>query len=102
VVGLIGFLRRPENRVVWWLVSVWSAFGAGRALGEDVIIVGSVSGEEAKGLFGQWKPARVPEVGRTQTELNPHVSDLRIYRRFGRANNKLADQTMIICVRGAS
>jgi hypothetical protein len=66
VVGLIGFLRRPENRVVWWLV------GAGRALGEDVIIASSVSDEEAKGLFAQWKPARVPEVaGRTQTELNP-------------------------------
>ena len=52
VVGLIGFLRRPENRVVWWLVGVLSAFGAGRALGEDVTIAGAVSGEEAKGLLG--------------------------------------------------
>jgi hypothetical protein len=62
-----------------------AAFGAGRALGEDVIIVGSVSGEEAKGLFGQWKPARVPEVGRLDSDRvePPHVSDLRIYRRFG-------------------
>jgi len=67
-----------------------------------VIIAGSVSDEEAKGLFGQWKPARVPEVGRPDSNrVEPHVSDLRIYRRFGRAHTKLADQTMIICVRGA-
>jgi hypothetical protein len=29
-----------------------------------VIISGSGSDEEAKGLFGQWKAARVPEAGR--------------------------------------
>jgi len=66
---LIGFLRRPENGVVWWLVGVLSAFGAGRALGEDVIIAGSVSGEEAKGLFGQWKPG--PRSGSRQAGLKP-------------------------------
>jgi signal transduction histidine kinase len=34
VVGAIGFLRRPENRVVWWLVGVGAAFGAQVALGD--------------------------------------------------------------------
>jgi hypothetical protein len=56
VVGLI--VRRPKNRVVWGLV------GARRALREGVIIAGSVSDEEAKGLLGQWKAASVPKVGR--------------------------------------
>jgi hypothetical protein len=59
--------------MVWWLV------GAVRALGEDVIIASSVSDEEAKGLRGQRKaPAFRKSAGRTQTELNPHVSDLRL------------------------
>ena len=34
VIGVIGFLRRPENRVVWWLVGVGAAFGAQTALGD--------------------------------------------------------------------
>ena len=34
VAGLIAFLRRPENRVVWWLVGVGAAFGASTALGD--------------------------------------------------------------------
>jgi hypothetical protein len=34
VVGAVGFLRRPENRVVWWLVGVGAAFGAAVALGD--------------------------------------------------------------------
>jgi hypothetical protein len=37
-----------------------------------VIIATSGSDEEAKGLLGQWKAARVRKsAGRTQTELNP-------------------------------
>ena len=34
VVGLFAFLRRPENRVVWWLVGVGASFGASVALGD--------------------------------------------------------------------
>ena len=34
VIGAIAFLRRPENRVVWWLVGVGAAFGAQTALGD--------------------------------------------------------------------
>lgn len=34
VIGAIGFLRRPDNRVVWWLVGVGAAFGAETALGD--------------------------------------------------------------------
>ena len=34
VVGAVGFLRRPDNRVVWWLVGVGAAFGAQTALGD--------------------------------------------------------------------
>ena len=34
VVGGIGFLRRPENRVVWWLVGVGAGFGCDVALGD--------------------------------------------------------------------
>ena len=34
VAGAVGFLRRPENRVVWWLVGVGVAFGAAVALGD--------------------------------------------------------------------
>ena len=33
-IGAIGFLRRPDNRVVWWLVGVGAAFGASTALGD--------------------------------------------------------------------
>jgi signal transduction histidine kinase len=34
VIGLVGFLRQPENRVVWWLVGVGVAFGCDVALGD--------------------------------------------------------------------
>src|SRR5262249_28443386 len=34
VAGAVGFLRRPENRVVWWLVGLGAAFGAQTALGD--------------------------------------------------------------------
>jgi signal transduction histidine kinase len=34
VAGAIGFLRRPVNRVVWWLVGLGAAFGAQTALGD--------------------------------------------------------------------
>jgi peptidoglycan/LPS O-acetylase OafA/YrhL len=34
VIGAAGFLRRPENRVVWWLVGFSAAFGAEVALGD--------------------------------------------------------------------
>jgi signal transduction histidine kinase len=34
VAGAIAFLRRPENRVVWWLLGVGAAFGASTALGD--------------------------------------------------------------------
>ena len=34
VIGAVGFLRRPENRVVWWLVGFGAAFGAEVALGD--------------------------------------------------------------------
>jgi hypothetical protein len=37
--------------VVWWLVGVLCRVRRW-ALGEDVIIAGSLSDEEAKGLFG--------------------------------------------------
>jgi len=46
-----------------------------------VIIASSGSDEEAKGLLGQWKAARVPEAGRPDSNrVEPHVSDLLIYR----------------------
>jgi hypothetical protein len=44
------------------------AFGAGRVLGEDVIIATSGSDEEAKGLLGQWK---LPAFGSRQAGLKP-------------------------------
>jgi signal transduction histidine kinase len=34
VLGVAGFLRRPENRMVWWLVGVGVAFGCDAALGD--------------------------------------------------------------------
>src|SRR5450755_1007323 len=34
VIGAVGFLRRPDNRVVWWLVGFGAAFGAEVALGD--------------------------------------------------------------------
>ena len=34
VIGLVGFLRQPENRVVWWLVGVGVAFGCDVAIGD--------------------------------------------------------------------
>ena len=34
MIGLVGFLRQPENRVAWWLVGVGVAFGCDVALGD--------------------------------------------------------------------
>ena len=34
VLGVAGFLRQPENRMVWWLVGVGAAFGCDTALGD--------------------------------------------------------------------
>ncbi len=34
VIGLAGFVRQPENRVVWWLVGVGAAFACDVALGD--------------------------------------------------------------------
>jgi signal transduction histidine kinase len=34
VIGLVGFLRQPGNRVVWWLIGVGVAFGCDTALGD--------------------------------------------------------------------
>lgn len=49
------------------------------------------------------EPACIPEVGKVgSNELNPHVSDLRLYQRSHWAYGKLAGQTMIICVRGGT
>ena len=48
VVGLIAFLRRPENRVVWWLVGVGAAFGASTALGDVFLPMADTS-------LGRWR-----------------------------------------------
>lgn len=34
VIGLAGFWRQPQNRVVWWLVGVGAAFGCDVAIGD--------------------------------------------------------------------
>ena len=34
VLGVAGFLRQPENRMVWWLVGVGAAFACETALGD--------------------------------------------------------------------
>jgi hypothetical protein len=34
VLGVAGFLRQPENRMVWWLVGVGAAFACDTALGD--------------------------------------------------------------------
>jgi signal transduction histidine kinase len=34
VLGIAGFLRQPENRMVWWLVGVGAGFGCDVALGD--------------------------------------------------------------------
>ena len=36
-VGLIGYLRRPGNRVVWWLVGFGAAFAAETVLGDSFL-----------------------------------------------------------------
>jgi signal transduction histidine kinase len=62
-VGLIGYLRRPSHRVVWWLLSVGVAFGGDVAIGDVFLPMaerhwGTGSpGTVAVALLGQWLAA---------------------------------------------
>ena len=86
VIGLVGFLRQPENRVAWWLVGVGVAFGCDVALGDVFLpmaeshwgvtssitaaiallehwfaVAGPVAGVGLFGLFPSGRPERVYE-----------------------------------------
>ena len=83
VIGLVGFLRQPENRVAWWLVGVGVAFGCDVALGDVFLpmaenhwgvtssitaaialldhwfaVAGPVAGVGLFGLFASGRPGR--------------------------------------------
>ena len=86
VIGLVGFLRQPGNRVAWWLVGVGVAFGCDVALGDVFLpmaenhwgvtssitaaiallehwfaVAGPVAGVGLVGLFPSGRPERVDE-----------------------------------------
>ena len=86
VIGLVGFLRQPGNRVVWWLVGVGVAFGCDVALGDVFLpmaenhwgvtssitaaiallehwfaVAGPVAGVGLFGLFPSGRPERADE-----------------------------------------
>ena len=86
VIGLIGFLRQPGNRVAWWLVGVGAAFGCDVALGDVFLpmaenhwgatssitaaiallehwfaVAGPVAGVGLVGLFPSGRPERADE-----------------------------------------
>ena len=86
VIGLVGFLRQPGNRVAWWLVGVGVAFGCDVALGDVFLpmaenhwgvassitaaiallehwfaVAGPVAGVGLFGLFPSGRPERVDE-----------------------------------------
>ena len=86
VIGLVGFLRQPGNRVAWWLVGVGVAFSCDVALGDVFLpmaenhwgvassitaaiallehwfaVAGPVAGVGLFGLFPSGRPERVDE-----------------------------------------
>ena len=87
VIGLIGFVRRPENRVVWWLLGVAVLFGCEVALGDLFLpmvenhlgVTSPVTA--ALALIGKWVGAGIAVAGLGLFGLFPSGRPERRYER---------------------
>jgi signal transduction histidine kinase len=87
VLGVAGFLRRPENRMVWWLVGVGVAFGCDAALGDVFLPMAenhwgvTSSATEAIALLEDWLAVAGPVAGVGLFGLFPSGRPERAYER---------------------
>jgi signal transduction histidine kinase len=87
VLGVAGFLRQPENRMVWWLVGVGAAFSCDAALGDVFLpmaenhwgVTSSVTAAIA--LLEHWSAAAGPVAGVGLFGLFPSGRPERAYER---------------------
>ena len=87
VLGVAGFLRQPENRMVWWLVGVGAAFGCDTALGDVFLPMAEThwgvtsSATEAIALLEHWCAVAGPVAGVGLFGLFPSGRPERAYER---------------------
>jgi signal transduction histidine kinase len=87
VLGLAGFLRQPENRMVWWLVGVGIGFGCDTALGDVFLPMAEThwgvtsSATEAIALLEHWLAVAGPVAGVGLFGLFPTGRPERAYER---------------------
>ena len=87
VLGVAGFLRQPENRMVWWLVGVGAAFSCETALGDVFLpmaenhwgVTSSVTAAIA--LLEHWSAVAGPVAGLGLFGLFPSGRPERAYER---------------------
>jgi signal transduction histidine kinase len=87
VLGVAGFLRQPENRMVWWLVGVGVAFGCDVALGDVFLPMAeshwgvTSSATAAIALLEHWLAVAGPVAGVGLFGLFPTGRPERAYER---------------------
>ncbi len=87
VIGLVGFLRQPGNRVAWWLVGVGVAFGCDVALGDVFLPIAenhwgvTSSITAAIALLDHWFAVAGPVAGVGLFGLFPSGRPERAYER---------------------
>jgi signal transduction histidine kinase len=87
VIGVIGFVRRPGNRVVWWLLGVATLFGCEVAIGDLFLpMIGNHLGvtspvTAAVALLGKWIGAGIAVAGLGLLGLFPSGRPERRYER---------------------
>jgi signal transduction histidine kinase len=87
VLGVAGFLRQPENRMVWWLVGVGAAFGCDTALGDVFLPMAEThwgvtsSATEAIALLEHWCAVAGPVAAVGLFGLFPTGRPERAYER---------------------
>ena len=87
VLGVVGFLRQPENRMVWWLVGVGAAFGCDTALGDVFLPMAEThwgvtsSATEAIALLEHWCAVAGPVAAIGLFGLFPTGRPERAYER---------------------
>ena len=87
VLGVAGFLRQPENRMVWWLVGVGAAFGCDTALGDVFLPMAEThwgvtsSATEAIALLEHWCAVAGPVAAVGLFGLFPSGRPERAYER---------------------
>jgi signal transduction histidine kinase len=87
VLGVAGFLRQPENRMVWWLVGLGVALGCDAALGDVILPMAenhwgvTASATAAIALLEHWLAVAGPVAGVGLFGLFPSGRPERAYER---------------------